>query len=100
MGPQIFLSAQVKGGGGGGGGSDIDYKYFLLQCGRCTSFSCADALRCGSTCHRPHSNSVHLGSEHKEFSLFHTPTGSAHRSVYGLFDFTNRHFDWLTCAQL
>ena len=28
-------------------------------------------------------------------SLFHTPTGSAHRSVHSLFGFTNRRSDWL-----
>ena len=31
-------------------------------------------------------------------SPFHTPTGSMHGSVHGLFGFTNRRFDWLTCV--
>ena len=33
-------------------------------------------------------------------SLFHTSTGSAHRSVHSLFGFTNRRNDWLTCIRL
>ena len=33
-------------------------------------------------------------------SLFLIPTGSAHRSVHGLFGFTNRRSDWLMCVRL
>ena len=33
-------------------------------------------------------------------SLFLIPTGSAHRSVQGLFGFTKRRSDWLTCVRL
>ena len=36
----------------------------------------------------------------RTFRLFHTPTGSAHRSVHDLFGFTNRRSDWLTCILL
>ena len=33
-------------------------------------------------------------------SLFHTPAGSAHRSVHGLCGFTKRRSDWLKCVRL
>ena len=37
---------------------------------------------------------------HDKCSLFHTPTGSAHRSVHGLFGFTKRRSDWVKCVRL
>ena len=46
----------------------IDCKEFLLHCCGCTGFGCTAAIRYGSTCHGPHSESVHLGNEHKEFN--------------------------------
>ena len=35
-----------------------------------------------------------------QHSLFHTPTGSAHRSVHGGYGFTKKHSDCLTCVRL
>ena len=35
-----------------------------------------------------------------QYSLFHTPTGSAHRSAHSHFSFTNSHSEWLTCIRL
>ena len=45
-------------------------------------------------------NQAHLHRRRHAHSLFHTPTGSAHRSVHGLFGFTKRRSDWLKCVRL
>ena len=46
------------------------------------------------------SMSVLLEVDPSGISLFLIPTGSADRSVHGLFGFTNRRSDWLTCVWL
>ena len=45
----------------------IDYKYFSPHCCKCNNFGCICAIKCGSACHGPHSNSVYSGSEHDQF---------------------------------
>ena len=44
------------------------YKYFSPHCCKCNSFGCIAAIRCGNACHGPHSDSVYLGSEHRQFN--------------------------------
>ena len=44
------------------------YKYFSPHCCKCNSFGCIAAIRCGNTCHGPHSDSVYSGSEHRQFN--------------------------------
>ena len=44
------------------------YKYFSPHCCKCNSFGCITAIRCGNTCHGPHSDSVYSGSEHRQFN--------------------------------
>ena len=46
----------------------MDYKYFSQQCCKCNSFGCTAAIRCGNTCHGPHSDSLYSGSEHSQFN--------------------------------
>ena len=43
-------------------------KYFSPHCCKCNSFGCIAAIKCGSACHGPHSDSVYSGSEHRQFN--------------------------------
>ena len=45
----------------------IDYKYFSPHCCKCNSLDCIAAIRFGSACHGPHSDSVYSGSEYNQF---------------------------------
>ena len=45
----------------------IDYDCFSPHCCKCKSFDCTAAIRCGTACHGPHSNSLYSGSEHNQF---------------------------------
>ena len=43
--------------------------YLSPHCYKCSSFGCIAAIRCGNTCHGPHSDSVYSGSKHRQFNL-------------------------------
>ena len=44
---------------------DKDYKYFSPLCSKCNSFGCIAAIRCGSACYGPHSDSFYSGSKRR-----------------------------------
>ena len=46
----------------------IDYKLLSPHCCKCNSLGCTAAIRCGSACHGPHSDSVFAGRERNQFN--------------------------------
>ena len=44
------------------------YKYFLPHCCKCSSLGCITAIRCGNTCHGPHSDSIYSCIELRQFN--------------------------------
>ena len=44
-----------------------NYDYFSPHCCKCNSLGCIAAMRFGSACHGSHSDSVYLGSKHRQF---------------------------------
>ena len=46
----------------------MNYKCFSPHCCKCNSFGCTTTIRCGNTCHGPHSDSLYSGSEHSQLN--------------------------------